>query len=88
MKYIDREEKKYIFTTMTYMKFTILVHPSLVIITIHLVFLSMPGSREEDFKKIMHLYDDALAQEPLPQGSWLLHTWFVWSLTGSREEYF
>ena len=37
-KYIDREEEN-TYSLVTYMKFTILVHPSLVIITIHLVCL-------------------------------------------------
>ena len=40
------------------MKFTILVDPSLVIITIYLVCLiyGTPGSRAEDFKEIMHFH--------------------------------
>ena len=28
----------------------------------------MPGSRDEDFKEIMHFYGHAPAQEPLPWG--------------------
>ena len=40
VKYIDREEDKtYSLLIMTYMKFTILADPSLVIITIYLVCL-------------------------------------------------
>ena len=59
---------------MTYMKFTILVHPSLVIITIvYTLFDLCLGVEKKNFKEIMHFhylsYDHALAQEPLPQGS-------------------
>ena len=36
----------------------------------------MPGSREKDFKEVMHFhymtYGHTLAQEPLPWGSWNL----------------
>ena len=57
------------------MKFTILVHPSLVIdYTLSLFDIYMPGSREEDCLRnnevsLYDLYGHALAQEPLPRGS-------------------
>ena len=47
----------------------------------------MPGSREEDFKRnnVFPLYDHALAQEPLPPGSWKLqflgHHYYTLSLS-------
>ena len=55
------------------MKYTILVHPSLGIITIYLVCLFYAWEyREEYFLRndtvsLYELYDHALAQEPLPQ---------------------
>ena len=78
------------------MKFTILVDPSSVIITIYLVCLiyGMPGSRAEDFKRnnafsLNDLYGHAPAQEPLPRGQiiynlgrpFLGHQYYTLSLT-------
>ena len=63
---------------MTYVKFTILVHTSLVIITLYRVLSLSDQSLGEErkrflFLKIMHFhymtYGHALAQEPLYQGS-------------------
>ena len=54
------------------MNFTILVDPSLVIITIYLVCLEV---EKKIFKEIMHfhymtyMHDHTLAQKPLPQGT-------------------
>ena len=56
------------------MKFTILVDPSLVIITTYLVCLIYAVSSNEDFYRnnafsLHDLYDHTPAQEPLPRGS-------------------
>ena len=57
------------------MKFTILVDPSLVFITIHLVCIHdlCLGVEKKIVEEIMQFhpmtYDHALAQKPLPQGS-------------------
>ena len=66
---------------MTYIQFTILVHPSLVNITIYLVCLIYAwNSKEQDFLKKSCIFTiwflwQAQAQEPLPQGSWNLQFW-------------
>ena len=58
------------------MKVTILVDPSLVIITIYLVCLIYAlGVEKKILKEIMHLYGHTLAQEPLLRGSWKLQFW-------------
>ena len=54
---------------------TIFIDPSLIIIIYSYFVCSMPGRIEEDFKRNnvcsrYTLYGHALAQEPLPQGSW------------------
>ena len=61
---------------MTYMKFKIWIHPSLVIITTYLVYLTYEerGVEKKIFKEIMHFHymtyiGHAPAQEPLPLGS-------------------
>ena len=56
------------------MRLTILVDPSLVIITIILSLFDLSlGVEKKIFKEIMHVhyvtYDHALAQEPLHRGS-------------------
>ena len=65
---------------MTCMKFTILVHPSLAIITMYLVCLiNAWESREKDFlKQIMHFHYTtymATPQHKNPWGSWNLQFW-------------
>ena len=57
------------------MKNKILVDPSLVIITIYYMYVcSMPGSKEEDFKRnyaisLYDLYGHTRPLEPLSRGS-------------------
>ena len=78
------------------MKYTILLNPSLVIITMHLVCLIyVEGFQRNEFS-LHHLH----GHEPLPRGSWnlqfwltlpllsLLYTEFVWTMQKSREDFF